>query len=162
MSRLASVTVLGLVVLASGCSGGASAAEDGATGAIDSELRRLPSLPDLPPVVPIPVPPAEPSDPLYVGDASSVAIILSDEKKFWDTHFWMSAQQESDDIDAAFASGAVPVWEYGMRTSALVQMYDLLAPMGGEPTRPTATASGTPTSSSPASSPTRWPRSPAA
>src|SRR5262249_45350274 len=62
------------------------------------------------------------------------ATILSDAKWFWDHYFPRTDDEEGTDIRAAFdaafaASGPVGYWDLGRRSAALVQMYDLVAPL---------------------------------
>ena len=69
----------------------------------------------------------------YVGDANDTRTILADADIFYSAYFGMSDDEEVAYINKSFAEtwkgSSPPYWEYGRRTSALVQIYDLLAPL---------------------------------
>jgi hypothetical protein len=74
--------------------------------------------------------------PLYVGDANEPATILADADRFYATWFSGSDDDEVAAIDAQFDplpkppyTGVPPYWLIGRRTSALIQMYDLIKPL---------------------------------
>jgi len=67
---------------------------------------------------------------IYVGDANDPATILADADVFYSTWFSASDDDEVAELNADFDPfTGPPYWEIGMRTSALVQMYDLIAPL---------------------------------
>jgi hypothetical protein len=71
---------------------------------------------------------------LHIGEANDVATILADSDAFSATYFAESDDQEAAAINAGFTPNTTPdYWGLGGRTSALVQMYDLVAPL--DPTR---------------------------
>jgi hypothetical protein len=68
---------------------------------------------------------------LYVSDANDVTTILTDSDRYWATWFG-----DADELAVEAGIGAqfgpdfpTPVWGFGAETSALVQMYDLVAPL---------------------------------
>jgi hypothetical protein len=68
------------------------------------------------------------ADPIYVGDANDPATILADSDRFYCTYF--ASRDDVAEINAAATPGHSLVdWERGRRISALVQMYDLVAPL---------------------------------
>lgn len=79
---------------------------------------------------------------MYVGDANDPATILADADAFYRTYFGNSDDEEAAEIKASFDKSNVPpycdpsktppYWDKGRRTSALVQMYDLIAPLDPE------------------------------
>jgi hypothetical protein len=67
---------------------------------------------------------------IYIGDANDPATILADSEVFYSAYFAASDDDEVTAINASFTPSATPpYWELGRRTSALVQMYDLVAPL---------------------------------
>src|SRR5262249_55868250 len=72
----------------------------------------------------------DPPPTAYVGDANDPATILADADVFWARYFGASDDEEVASIYASFTLfGMPPYWGYGQETSALVQMYDLVAPL---------------------------------
>jgi hypothetical protein len=63
----------------------------------------------------------------YVGDDNSTASKVADSDRFWWRYF--GHLDEAQWINDQFAANAVGFWEIGRRGAALVQMYDLLAPV---------------------------------
>jgi hypothetical protein len=133
------------VVFASGCSSSPEN-RDEATGSTEAALRSTPGLNDRPPPPsrhpwPPPPPPTDPFDPLYVRDAGSTANILFDEQAFYAHWFEYACPLygvvlgRCDDlavqyIDTAYANNKdIDLWKWGSQAAALVQMYDLVAPI---------------------------------
>src|SRR5262245_37222352 len=70
---------------------------------------------------------------IYVDDKNEPPQhILDDAKCFYDSWFPLSDGDHVKKIRADFAAQKVGVWELGRLTSALVQMYDLVAPLDAE------------------------------
>ena len=70
----------------------------------------------------------DPQTPPYVGDANDPATILADSEVFYCTYF--ASRDDVAEINAAATPGhSIVDWERGRRISALVQMYDLVAPL---------------------------------
>jgi hypothetical protein len=68
--------------------------------------------------------------PIYVGDANDLATVLADSDRFWATYFGDADEAAVEaSIGAQITENGTPFWEFGQQTSALVQMYDLLAPL---------------------------------
>jgi hypothetical protein len=67
--------------------------------------------------------------PIYVGDANDPATILADSDVFYSTYF--ASRDDVAEINAATPDDSLVDWERGGRISALVQMYDLVAPLDG-------------------------------
>jgi hypothetical protein len=66
----------------------------------------------------------------YVGDANDTATILTDADFFWTTYFGDSDEfVERLSLTSQFEENGPDPWKTGRLTSALVQMYDLLAPI---------------------------------
>ncbi len=63
----------------------------------------------------------------YVGDANDPATILADSHVFYCTYF--ASRDDVGEINAATPDHSLVDWERGRRISALVQMYDLVAPL---------------------------------
>jgi hypothetical protein len=127
-------SVTGLVFVC-GCTS-AREAEDEHTGSHGAALtRRAPHDPEY-----RKPPPTDPSDPFYVGDAGGDQNILADEKNFYDRWFaapcplFAQVLNRCDDvavqyIDTSFETGETNLWGWGSQAAALVQMYDLVAPI---------------------------------
>jgi hypothetical protein len=64
---------------------------------------------------------------IYVGDANDPATILADSDVFYSTYF--ASRDDVAEINAATPDHSLVDWERGRRISALVQMYDLVAPL---------------------------------
>ena len=64
---------------------------------------------------------------IYIGDANDPATILADSNFFYDHYF--ANLDDVGEINAATPDHSVVDWERGRRISALVQMYDLVAPL---------------------------------
>jgi hypothetical protein len=63
----------------------------------------------------------------YVGDANDPATILADSDVFYSTYF--ANRDDVGEISAATPDHSLVDWERGRRISALVQVYDLVAPL---------------------------------
>jgi hypothetical protein len=75
-------------------------------------------------------PTSPPPPPLYVSDAHDTATVLSDADRFWTTYFGDGDETSIEaSLSAQFDGTGSPYWGFGQETSALVQMYDLLAPI---------------------------------
>ncbi|PYN82942.1 MAG: hypothetical protein DMD96_04400 [Candidatus Rokuibacteriota bacterium] len=73
----------------------------------------------------------------YIGDANDVTTIRNDAMEFFGLYFAASDEDEGKRIDAAFVESfagrqAPPWWDDGRRASALVHVYDLIAPLDAE------------------------------
>lgn len=69
----------------------------------------------------------------FVGDANDPATILADAHIFFSSYFAASDDDEVQGINAGFTGAtAPPYWWLGRLTSALVQVYDLVAPLDAE------------------------------
>jgi hypothetical protein len=69
--------------------------------------------------------------PIFIGDANDTATILADAAAF-DARYtanFGAPDDEAHSIAAEFAADQPLYWDIGQKTSALVQMYDLLAPI---------------------------------
>jgi hypothetical protein len=68
--------------------------------------------------------------PIYVGDADDTGSVLSDSDVFWATYYGDADEGAVEaSIGGQITENGSPFWEFGQQTSALVQMYDLLAPL---------------------------------
>lgn len=67
----------------------------------------------------------------YIGEVNDTATIRSDSDVFWSLHFNVTDDQEAATINGYFTTdgGGAPFWLIDQDTSALVKMYDLLAPL---------------------------------
>jgi hypothetical protein len=69
----------------------------------------------------------------YIGDANDPATILADADVFFSTYFAASDDDEVKGINASFTGSTMPpYWPLGQLTAALVQVYDLVAPLDAE------------------------------
>jgi hypothetical protein len=70
---------------------------------------------------------------LNIGDANDVATVLADSDSFWRRYFGgVSDDKQVELTNLRFrgdVAASVPYWCIGDETSALVQMYDLVAPL---------------------------------
>jgi hypothetical protein len=66
----------------------------------------------------------------FIGDANDTATILADANIFFSSYFAASDDDEAKDIKLNFNGSTFPgYWGIGQKTSALIQMYDLVAPL---------------------------------
>jgi len=66
----------------------------------------------------------------FIGDANDTATILADVDIFFSSYFAASDDDEAKDIKLNFDGSTFPgYWGIGQKTSALIQVYDLVAPL---------------------------------
>jgi hypothetical protein len=91
---------------------------DGSIGLVACNHGKWPSCPGTQPA------------PLLIGDAHDTPTILADADAFYARWFGNSDDQEAAAIDTEFTDSSIPfLWYHGEELAALVQMYDLVAPL---------------------------------
>jgi hypothetical protein len=66
----------------------------------------------------------------FIGDAGDLASTLKDAREFFSSYFVASDDEEASGIENSFSESTFPpYWGIGARTAALVQVYDLVAPL---------------------------------
>ena len=69
----------------------------------------------------------------YIGDANDPATIVADADVFFAAYFASSDDDEVKGINESFTGSSMPpYWPLGQLTAALVQVYDLVAPLDAE------------------------------
>ncbi len=127
--RLAASMLL-VAVNALACSGGAS--EDRTESSSSTLSVRPIGTIGLPPIVVGPSQPPSPPPPpvLYIGDEHGTATVLADADLWFSTYFPGTDDEEADGVASGFTDLGTPdYWRIGRRGAALVQMYDLVAPL---------------------------------
>jgi hypothetical protein len=66
----------------------------------------------------------------FIGDAGDLATTLEDVRTFFSSYFAASDDDQASAIEDSFSESTFPpYWGIGQCTSALVQVYDLVAPL---------------------------------
>jgi hypothetical protein len=66
----------------------------------------------------------------FIGDANDPATVLEDARVFFSSYFAASDDDEAKGIENSFSESTFPpYWRIGRLTAALVQVYDLVAPL---------------------------------
>ena len=141
-SKSLGISLLLFAVSSVACGGAVPTENDESQG---SDLFRVPVGPitTRPPIVFVPpTPPTPPAPPVYVGDANDPDSVKADADAWYQTYFtipfqvqpdWteaMNVAHEADTIRTGFDPMKTPdFWNQRQRTSGLVQMYDLMAPI---------------------------------
>lgn len=70
---------------------------------------------------------------LFIGDNDDPASVLADAREFFSAYFPPSDEEDADGFRGNFSTAEKPpYWPIGERTAALVQVYDLVAPLDAD------------------------------